>query len=102
MYFKQDKDLNYKSSNSVNTLAHYIAMKDQLYCCNIYQQFALNPLCREKSDKIDEMKNFYGSELLSNSLRHYLEDVSRVFNVNIFKVEIYENSRQLSEEEIDD
>lgn len=45
--YSQDRGDLYANSNSVNTLAHYIAMKDNLYCCNIFQQFGINPLTRD-------------------------------------------------------
>ena len=69
-------------------------MKDSLYCCNIYQQFALSPLTRNRQDKIGELKDsLFSCDLLSNSVKQYLEDACRVFNLNIFKVELYEFSR---------
>ena len=45
----EDEDItnsNQKESE-FNTLAHYLAMHDDLYCSLIYQQFAFNPLLRE-------------------------------------------------------
>lgn len=69
-------------------------MRDQLYCCNIYQQFAINPLSNEL--KTSMLMN----EKLNNSIRHYLEDACRVFNVNIFKIELYEASRPMMVEDL--
>ena len=45
----EDEDItnsNQKESE-FNTLAHYLAMHDDLYCSLVYQQFAFNPLLRE-------------------------------------------------------
>ena len=45
---------NFTAENSeeheYNTLSHYLAMHDDLYCSLIYQQFAFNPLLRESCD----------------------------------------------------
>lgn len=35
-----------------NTLAHYIAMNDDIYCNLIYHQFALNPLLKDAPDRL--------------------------------------------------
>ena len=78
---------------TINTLAHYIAMRDQLYCCNIYQQFAINPLSNELKTSTTL------SDLLNNSIKHYLEDACRVLNLNIFKIELYETNRPKMVEE---
>jgi len=31
-------------SSGINTLAHWLALKDDLYCQNVFQAFKLNPL----------------------------------------------------------
>ena len=98
-YYSREGQLqDHSGSNqcNINTLAHYLAMNDSLYCCNIFQQFHINPLCRGYPDRISAMKeSVHLCELLSNSIKNYLEDACRLFNLNIYKIEIYKSSKPL-------
>lgn len=72
----------------VNTLSHYLAMHDDLYCSVIYQQFCLNPFTRGNRPDIFEKSVLLRKEL-SDSIQSYLSDACRIFNLKIFQAELY-------------
>ena len=93
---------NQTVKHKINTLAHYLAMNDDLYCSVIYHQFALNPLCRGAPDRNDfAMNTPFMREQLSQGVQSYLKDACRIMNLKVFKIAVYSQiiEEQVSEEE---
>ena len=90
-----------------NTLAHYIAMYDDLYCQNIYSYFNSNTLLRmtctdQESGKMYpinfkvQMESLLGSrknqlfaQMCDRSIQGYLHDAIRNFDLRIFKADLH-------------
>lgn len=70
----------------MNTLAHYIAMNDDLYCAEIYRRMTLG-LSGLKASELSSMEN------LSGTVQCFLRDACRIMNIKIYKVEIYKDGK---------
>lgn len=105
-----------------NTLAHYIAMYDDLYCHNIYNFFNSNTILNlymQDLDKERKSKNFaskvetlynherkedphkhLGYKMIDNAIQTYMNDSIRNIDVKIFKAEIFFGDKDKNEKSV--
>ncbi|CDW82225.1 UNKNOWN [Stylonychia lemnae] len=91
----------------VNTLAHYIAMHDDLYCNNIYLAQTQNPFITatlKKNMSIDQYLQSMSQQfsldeqtklmnLNDQILQDFLRDATRTFNVKVFVCEFFRDKQ---------
>lgn len=90
----------YLVPNKVNTLAHYLAMHDDLYCQTVYLAFTQNPIYSmlKRGASIDRQMlqalpnvDEHGRvlNLMDEMVQDYLRDAQRVFPLKVFVAEFY-------------